>query len=64
MAITTTPTPKDDGSAGKGALARIGARAPDFGCNGPRGGTTLLELAQRVGKVVLVTLDSYRFHDT
>ncbi|MPZ14132.1 MAG: hypothetical protein GEU73_06855 [Chloroflexi bacterium] len=64
MAITTTPTPKDDGGAGKDAVARIGVRAPDFSLDRPLNATTLLDLAQRARTVVLITLDSYRFHGT
>jgi len=64
MAISMTATPKDDGGAGKDAVAGIGFRAPDFSFDRPLGATTLLDLAQRAGTVVLITLDSYRFHGT
>ncbi len=41
----------------------VGEKAPDFLVNGPRGRTLLSELSHQVRNLVLISQDSYRYHD-
>jgi hypothetical protein len=52
------PTSANDRSGGP----QVGDKAPEFLIDGPLGTLKLSGLAERVGVIVLVSQDSYRFH--
>lgn len=54
---TTTPTTMDEGAA-----PQVGERAPEFFVETPTGRISIGQLAAQVGTLVLVSLDSYRYH--
>jgi hypothetical protein len=49
-------------SAATQKAPEVGQRAPDFFVDTPSGRKSICKLAAQHGKLVLVSLDSYRYH--